>query len=192
MRPQSTLHACVAVALPAIYCCMLLGQSFSGAQVAVLSLIAAAGVVGAIWQMTLIARAPDAPIGVKVYIRLYRSARLGLPHALVSAAIVAASAGVSYGLSLELERWAFGAIEGVRLAAFALIGLTTWRLNSSLWMVPVATWVLTDLLLFSRLPPVRQLDQWCVLLVGMAAVFGLLEAQHFLDRLIGLRRVETT
>ena len=188
MRAQSVLHSCVAIGVPSIYCCMLLRASFSGLELAVLTLAAAGGIVGAIWEMLVITRSRNASAAVRTYAKLYRGAQLGVRHASATALLVLVTVTVSFGLSMELERWAFGVIEGLRLATVVLVGLTIWRLASGLWWIPVVTLVVADLALFANLPVVRPIDQWCTYFGSMIGIYALLESQHFLDRLLGLKR----
>jgi len=191
MRPQSVLHSCVAIGVPSVYCCLLLRASFSGIELALMTLSAVAGVIGTIWQMLVITRSRNASEAIKSYVRLYRSAHLGVRHAGATSLLVTAAVVISFAMSLEMERWAFGAIEGLRLATIVLVGLTTWRLASNLWWIPIVTLMVTDFWLFTSLPMARPIDQWCTYFGAMVGIYVLMETQHFVDRLLGLKRTAT-
>lgn len=190
MHPQSVLHVSIAVGVPAVYGALVLQRAFEGLEVVLFLLVAICGVVGAIFAMRSITRTRDSQTAVKRYFEVYRSARMGIKHALVTCGLVLGVVLIAHLLAMEQVPWAFGVVEGLRLGLVVLVGLTMWRLRPAVRWIPVLVLGASDVGLFLRLPAIREINPIAIVIGGIVAIYVVLGAQRALDTILGVKPMD--
>lgn len=188
-RLHRRLHAFIAVGVASLYGCMVLATILPGWVRVALIAASLASIGASIVHMQWIAGGRDVADGVRRYTFTYVHARLGVPHALATTLLAVCVSLACYLLLDTQSPWADGIVEGLRLANVVLVGLTTWRLHRSFWWAPVAGLIASDLALFAAMRGAREIDPLFSLAGAVAGIYVLLQAQHLVDRIIGLRRL---